>query len=73
MVLKGFVKKGEYFDSVSLMIVSKEVNALPGIADSAIVMEQRRTKRSSAARISTSPSCLTSGRYRPPPGPQSRQ
>jgi succinyl-CoA synthetase alpha subunit len=44
MVLKGFVKKGEYFDSVSLMIVSKEVNALPGIADSAIVMGTAQNK-----------------------------
>ncbi len=44
MVLKGFVKKGEYFDSVSLMIVSKEVNTLPGIADSAIVMGTAQNK-----------------------------
>ncbi|MDR2734966.1 MAG: acyl-CoA synthetase FdrA [Spirochaetota bacterium] len=44
MVLQGFIKKGEYFDSVSLMIVSKEVNALPGIADSAIVMGTAQNK-----------------------------
>ena len=44
MVVKGIVKKGEYFDSVSLMIVSKEVNTLPGIADSAIVMGTAQNK-----------------------------
>jgi succinyl-CoA synthetase alpha subunit len=44
MVLQGFIKKGEYFDSVSLMIVSKQVNALPGIADSAIVMGTAQNK-----------------------------
>jgi succinyl-CoA synthetase alpha subunit len=44
MVLKGVVKKGEYFDSVSLMIVSKEVNTLSGVIDSAIVMGTAQNK-----------------------------
>ena len=30
MTITGFIKKGEYFDSVSLMTVAKEVNKLTG-------------------------------------------
>ena len=35
---KGFIKKGAYFDSVTLMMVSKELRTLPGVMDSAVVM-----------------------------------
>jgi len=38
MLIKGFIKKGEYFDSVSLMIVSREISKMEGILDSAVVM-----------------------------------
>ena len=41
MFVKGFIKKGEYFDSVSLMIVSREISKLDGVLDSAIVMGTR--------------------------------
>ena len=44
MQVKGFVRTGEYFDSVSLMIVSKEVNAVAGIEDSAVVMGTNENK-----------------------------
>ena len=37
-MIKGIIKKGEYYDSVSLMLVAKEVNKMPGIEDSSIVM-----------------------------------
>jgi FdrA protein len=38
MIIKGLIKKGAYYDSVSLMIVSKELNKLEGIIDSSVVM-----------------------------------
>lgn len=44
MTITGFIKKGEYFDSVSLMTVAKEVNKLSGVLDSAIVMGTKENK-----------------------------
>ncbi len=38
MVVKGFIKQGEYFDSVTLMIVAGEVTKMEGVIDSAVVM-----------------------------------
>ncbi len=38
MAITAIIKKGEYFDSVSLMIVSKKITNLEGVKDSAIVM-----------------------------------
>ena len=38
MVVRGFVKKGEYFDSVTLMRIAAEVTKMDGIVDSAVVM-----------------------------------
>ena len=38
MVIKGIIKKGEYFDSVSLMIVAKNLRELDYIIDSSVVM-----------------------------------
>ncbi len=38
MVTKGIVKSGEYYDSVSLMIVAKRINAITGVLDSSVVM-----------------------------------
>ena len=44
MILRGFIKKGAYFDSVSLMIVSKEINKIEGIIDSAVIMGTKENK-----------------------------
>lgn len=44
MIVKGLVKKGEYFDSVTLMIVSKEINKIEGILDSSVVMGTSENK-----------------------------
>jgi len=44
MFIKGFIKKGEYFDSVSLMIVSREISEMDGILDSAVVMGTKENK-----------------------------
>lgn len=44
MVLKGIVKKGEYFDSISLMIVAQAVNRLEDCLDSAVVMGTRENR-----------------------------
>jgi succinyl-CoA synthetase alpha subunit len=38
MTAAGHIKKGAYFDSVTLMRVGKELAALPGVVDAAVVM-----------------------------------
>jgi len=38
MVVKGMIKTGAYFDSVTLMIVGRELSAKPGVGDAAVVM-----------------------------------
>jgi len=38
MITKGIIRKGAYFDSVTLMIVSRKLSALAGVIDSSIVM-----------------------------------
>jgi len=38
MVVKGVVKKGQYFDSVTLMLVAKGLTEVEGVEDAAIVM-----------------------------------
>lgn len=44
MVVKGKIKKGEYFDSVSLMIVGKKIAGLKGVIDAAVVMGTKENK-----------------------------
>lgn len=44
MITKGFIKKGQYFDSVTLMIISKNIKKLDGIIDSSIVMGTNENK-----------------------------
>jgi len=44
MAIKGIVKKGEYFDSVSLMIAAHKINQMEGVIDSAVVMGTRENK-----------------------------
>ena len=43
-MIKGIIKKGEYFDSVTLMIASKEINKNNGIIDSSIIMGTNENK-----------------------------
>jgi len=43
-MIKGKIVKGEYFDSVSLMIVSQKINGLKGIIDSSVVMATNENK-----------------------------
>ncbi len=38
MVAKGVIKKGEYFDSVTLMLVARDASKIEGVVDAAIVM-----------------------------------
>jgi len=38
MIVKGILKRGEYFDSVSLMLVAKKISELDIVLDSAAVM-----------------------------------
>ncbi len=44
MIIKGIIKKGEYFDSVSLMLVAKDVNKLSAVLDSGVVMGTAENK-----------------------------
>jgi succinyl-CoA synthetase alpha subunit len=44
MIVKGISKKGAYYDSVTLMIVSKEINKIDGILDSTVVMGTMENK-----------------------------
>src|SRR5664279_2200755 len=44
MKVTGFVKKGEYFDSVSIMLVAKQVAAIKGVIDSSMVMGTEENK-----------------------------
>lgn len=44
MVLVGEIRKGAYFDSVTLMTVGKEVSATEGVVDAAVVMGTRENK-----------------------------
>ncbi|HAH05211.1 MAG TPA: FdrA family protein [Elusimicrobia bacterium] len=44
MTVKGLIKSGEYFDSVTLMIVGRDVTALKGVQDAAVVMGTQENK-----------------------------
>jgi len=43
-MIKGTIKQGEYFDSVTLMIVSKELNKVQGVIDSSVIMGTNENK-----------------------------
>ena len=44
MPIKTQIKKGAYFDSVSLMQISRKLNSIKGVADSAVIMATRENK-----------------------------
>jgi succinyl-CoA synthetase alpha subunit len=44
VIIKGILKKGEYFDSVSLMIAANKINQIEGVIDSAVVMGTKENK-----------------------------
>lgn len=44
MIVKTLVKTSEYHDSVSLMLVAKELTAFPGVQDAAVVMGTEANK-----------------------------
>lgn len=44
MAVKGLIKSGEYFDSVTLMLVSRDASSLPGVIDAAVVMGTKENK-----------------------------
>jgi FdrA protein len=44
MVAKGVIKKGEYFDSVTLMLVARDASKIEGVLDAAIVMGTAQNK-----------------------------
>jgi FdrA protein len=44
MSVIGIVRKGEYYDSISIMLIAKQVAAIDGVADSAVVMATKENK-----------------------------
>jgi FdrA protein len=44
MVVKGLVKRGDYFDSVTLMRVARKINAEKGVIDSGLITGSRENK-----------------------------
>jgi FdrA protein len=44
MVVKGLVKRGDYFDSVTLMRVAQKINAEKGVIDSGLITGSRENK-----------------------------
>lgn len=44
MIVKGFIKKGAYHDSVTLMLVSKELTQTLGIENSGVLMASEQNK-----------------------------
>ncbi|MBF0300305.1 MAG: acyl-CoA synthetase FdrA [Oligoflexia bacterium] len=44
-VIQGLIRKGEYYDSVSLMIISKKIREEKGVFDSSVVMCTEENKK----------------------------
>ena len=44
MIVKSIVKPSEYHDSVSLMLVARELAGLEGVQDAAVVMATEANK-----------------------------
>ncbi|MFH0953502.1 MAG: acyl-CoA synthetase FdrA [Verrucomicrobiota bacterium] len=49
MTVSGQIRRGAYFDSVTLMRVGKELSGMPGVGDAAVVMGTRSNKAILAA------------------------
>jgi len=60
-MIKTVIKKGAYFDSVSLMQVAKKINAIAGVIDSAVVMATRENKGIIKASGLLTPEILKAG------------
>jgi FdrA protein len=60
-MIKTTIKKGAYFDSVSLMQVAKKLNAVPGVIDSAVVMATKENKGIIKASGLLTPEILKAG------------
>ncbi len=44
MIVKGYIKTGEYFDSVTLMLVARSLTEMEGVSDAAVVMGTAENK-----------------------------
>jgi FdrA protein len=60
-MIKTIIKKGAYFDSVSLMQVAKKLNAVAGVLDSAVVMATKENKGIIKASGLLTPEILKAG------------
>ncbi len=60
-MIKTIIKKGAYYDSVSLMQVAKKLNTLEGVIDSAVVMATKENKGIIKASGLLTPEILKAG------------
>jgi FdrA protein len=60
-MIKTTIKKGAYFDSVSLMQVAKKLNGMDGVLDSAVVMATKENKGIIKASGLLTPEILKAG------------
>ncbi len=60
-MIKTIIKKGAYYDSVSLMQVAKKLNTLDGVIDSAVVMATKENKGIIKASGLLTPEILKAG------------
>jgi len=60
-MIKTVIKKGAYFDSVSLMQVARKLNAVDGVLDSAVVMATKENKGIIKASGLLTPEILKAG------------
>jgi succinyl-CoA synthetase alpha subunit len=61
MNIIGIVKKGEYYDSISIMLIAKHVSEMSGVADSAVVMATKENKAMLKASGLTTPDIQQAG------------
>ena len=60
-MIKTIIKKGAYFDSVSLMQVARKLNTIDGVIDSAVVMATKENKGIIKASGLLTPEILKAG------------
>jgi FdrA protein len=61
MKISSLVKKGSYFDSVSIMLIAKQVSEIDGVFDSAVVMGTKENKSVLAASGLLTPDIQSAG------------
>ena len=57
----GIIKKGEYYDSISIMLIAKQVSELENVIDSAVVMGTKENKSTLEASGLLTPEIASAG------------